>query len=115
VVDHRGNAPLILSLCTFIAGSLPFAVYYAERVLGFIGTEAEYLELGYNHGPWRWEAEGFTLLWPLLLLMVITVVWGVIRAMTSHRIWPLLFALALFISQSGLMFLHLWTLGWLID
>ena len=53
--------PWVLALCVHFGGGFP----------------AGWGELnGNNHGPWRWEVQGFTIAYPLLALAV----WTAIRA-----------------------------------
>lgn len=106
---------LIAGLTSILLGLLPFAIYAVERWSGSLPTEEAWFAQGVNHGPWRWEAEGFTILYPLLLLALITILVTGFRAVSRRR-WRLVVAgLGLLVLQVSMMAVQLSVLFWLVD
>ena len=106
---------LIAGFTSILLGLLPFAIYAAERWLGSLPTREAWFAQGMNHGPWRWEAEGFTILYPLLLLALITILVMGFRAVSRRQLRPILAGLGLLVLQVSMMAVQLSFLFWLID
>lgn len=106
---------LIAGFTSILLGLLPFAIYAAERWLGSLPTREAWFAQGMNHGPWRWEAEGFTILYPLLLLALITILVMGFRAVSRRQLRPIVAGLGLLVLQVSMMAVQLSFLFWLID
>ncbi len=100
---------------TLFFGTLPFAVYLIERATGALPSRADWLAQGMNHGPWRWEAEGFTIAYPILVLVAATLIVGVVPALLRRQ-FPLLWRwLLLGAVQIGAGWAQVRLLFWTID
>ncbi len=100
---------------TLFFGTLPFAVYLIERATGALPSRSDWLARGINHGPWRWEAEGFTIAYPILVLVAATLIVGVVPALLRRQ-FPLLWRwLLLGAVQIGAGWAQVRLLFWTID
>lgn len=109
------RGPTTLGIATIVAAAVPFVIYAVERWLGVVPDEATWMEQGWNHGPWRWTAEGFTILYPLTVLALITVILAVWKVFSSGKLYPILHSAALLAVQVLFVVLQANTLYWLID
>ena len=97
-----------------IFGALPFLISTIEMKLGSLPTAEVWYATGTNHGPWRWELEGFTVFYPLIILLVTTCIAFISRAVKNKK-WSLLIVGLLLASiQISLLFLQLYFLGWTV-
>ncbi len=106
---------LIAGFISILLGLLPFAIFAAETWAGLLPTEKDWIAQGVNHGPWRWEAEGFTVLYPLLLMALVTIlVTGF--SVVWRRQWRLIVVgLGLLVLQISMLVVQSLVLFWLID
>ncbi len=102
-------------IASILLGALPFAIYAVERLAGLLPTEEDWIDRGVNHGPWRWEAEGFTILYPLLALALITIFVSVTHAVRHRKLQVLALGSGLLAIQTAMIALQLFFLFWLID
>lgn len=119
-VNARGRQPLgkqftILGTATVVFGALPYAVFALERWAGLLPGEAAWLEQGWNHGPWRWEAEGFTIFYPLAVLGLVTIFLAARQTLKRRRMPQVAHSTILLAVQFLLAMLQAETLFWLID
>lgn len=104
-----------LAAATVIFAALPFVIVAMERLMGLLSSEAAWQEQGWNHGPWRWEIEGFTILYPLALLGIVTIFHTVRRARREPAWDSVSPGLMLLAVQFLLIIFQARTLFWLID
>lgn len=105
----------IVGLATILLGALPFVVYGVESWIGLLVTEETWLAQGFNHGPWRWEAEGFTVAYPLLLLALVTITISAVHFFRLRQFRVIGAGLGLLILQLLLIVPQFFFLFWLID
>lgn len=106
---------MIAGFTSLLVGSLPFAIYAGEVWSGLLSTKEAWMDQGMNHGPWRWELEGVTVLYPLVLLAVVTILVSSFRAVQWRR-WRFIGAgFGLLALQMSMLALQLNFLFWLID
>jgi hypothetical protein len=108
----RDGSPLVLWGITFAFAALPYLIFAIERWADLLPSERAWLEQGSNHGPWRWEAEGFTIFYPLVFLLPVTFIVAVRRALQKC---PVINVSLLLAAQITLLMLQAYTLYWLID
>jgi hypothetical protein len=113
--DRGAKALRWLFWLTVTVGAVPFALYYWQRYTGALPSPAEWLAQGYNHGPWRWQLEGFTVAYPVLVLGFLTLATGVAVAIRRREIGFLAWALALAALQGALVIGQLAVIGAAID
>ena len=104
-----------VGFATIFFGALPFVIYGVESWTGLLASEEAWLEQGFNHGPWRWEAEGFTIAYPLAILALVTIVITVVRAVGRRQLQLIGAGIGLLVLQISIIALQLFTLFWLID
>lgn len=102
-------------IASILLGALPFAIYAVERLAGLLPTEEGWIEKGVNHGPWRWEPEGFTILYPLFALALVTIVVSATRAVRRQKFQALSLGAGLLAIQISMIALQIYFLFWLID
>src|SRR6516162_6004307 len=73
-MDKIYKFPYLYPLLTLMLGGLPFALYGIEQKLGILPTSEAWYATGSNHGPWRWELEGFTIYYPVIILGIFTLI-----------------------------------------
>ncbi len=106
--------PFLYFLLSILLGGLPFALYFFERISGLLTSEDSWYGTGANHGPWRWGIEGFTIYYPLLILMIVSLTKSL--SGVKERNWRLLAAgFALVAAQLVLLFGQMYFLTWTID
>lgn len=109
------KSPYVFLILTFILGGLPFLISIIEMKLGLLSTAEVWYATGTNHGPWRWELEGFTVFYPLIILLIATLV-NFISIGVKNKKWSLLvWGLLLAFIQIGLLFFQMYFLTWTID
>ncbi len=106
---------LTVGIASILLGVLPFAIYAAERLAGLLPTREAWIEQGFNHGPWRWEAEGFTILYPLLALALATIVVSAAGAARRRKLQVIGLGFGLLALQISMIAVQLFFLFWLID
>lgn len=106
---------LIVGFASMLFGVLPFAIYAAETWAGLLLTREAWMDQGFNHGPWRWEAEGFTILYPLVLLALVTILVSAVGAVRWRQLQVIGAGLGLLALQISMVTLQLFFLFWLID
>ncbi|MEE9140504.1 MAG: hypothetical protein V3U18_06975 [Alphaproteobacteria bacterium] len=105
----------LLVWLTVALGVLPFALYYWQRASGALPSPEAWMAGGENHGPWRWELEGFALFYPMVILGAATI---------GHILWSLVGRRELSLAGKGaalvglqllLLYGQLQAIGWTID
>ena len=96
-------------------GATPFVLYWWARAGGSLRSEAEWLELGSNHGPWRWGWQNITIAYPMILLAALTVVASAWLSVTRRAVAVAWRGLALLAAQAALVAAQLAALGWTVD
>ena len=114
------NLPLpkefrIVGTATILFVVLPYAIYAVETWAGVLPTQQAWFAQGSNHGPWRWQAEGFTIAYPLVLLALATIVISVARAVGRRQLRLIGVGFGFLGLQISMIALQLLTLFWLID
>lgn len=105
----------IVGIATILFAVLPFAVYAVETWAGVLPTQEAWLAQGSNHGPWRWQAEGFTIAYPLALLALVTMLVSAVGAVRRRQLRVIGAGLGLIVFQISMIALQWFTLFWLID
>lgn len=107
--------PSIYFLLTVILGGLPFLFYFLERKSGSLPTSEIWYASGVNHGPWRASPEAYSIYYPLVILLVATLIVFISRGVKEKK--PSLFAIGAFLllAQIILLFLQMYFLTWTID
>ncbi len=109
-----GRLRYFVSLTLFFA-ALPFGVYLIERITGALPARSDWLARGIGHGPWRWEAEGFTIAYPIVVLVAATLIAGVVPALLRREFALLWRWLLLGAVQIGAGWAQVRLLFWTID
>ncbi len=105
----------LLLFLTVVFSLLPFALYRYERVMGIIPTEEEWFSAGGNHGPWWGELAGMTVGYPMLILAMITAIWGLFYAFKNRSLWSFFEVYSVVVFQLIIGFGQVASLIWLID
>ncbi len=113
--DRGTKALAWLFWLTVAVGAVPFLLFYWQRYTGVLPSQAEWLAEGYNHGPWRWQWEGFTVAYPVLVLGVLTLALGAAVAIRRRDFGFFARALALAALQGGVIVGQLAVIGGAID
>ena len=100
---------------TVILGLLPFALYALARITGSLPTQEQWYSSGTNHGPWRWELQGFAIGYPMVLLAIATGILVLVYSLKKRNAWPILWGLGLMVIQLGVGYGQLVQLIWVID
>lgn len=107
--------PNVYFLLTIILGGLPFLIYFVERKFNILTTSEIWYSSGTNHGPWRWGVEGFTISYPIIILLIVTLITFFSKGIKNKR-WILILAgLSLVIAQIIILFIQIYFLSWTID
>ena len=104
-----------LAILSIFLGLLPFAIFAVEQSAGLIPAEAAWNALQMNHGPWRWEIEGFSILYPMLLLMPVTMLISIGQTLAHRSLRALGVGAILIGLQLSITWTQLSHLYWLID
>ncbi len=104
-----------LSLWTVLLGVLPFVIYAVERALGKLPSATDWYKGGTNHGPWRWELEGFTILYPVMILAVITAIKSIAEGQERKKWQPVLIGGGLIVLQAVILYAQLVVLNWTVN
>jgi hypothetical protein len=107
--------PNVYVLLTVIAGGLPFAIYFCERTSGSLPTPSEWYATGVNHGPWRTAPEAFGLYYPIIILLVATLIAFSSRGKQEHKSALIVSGVLLGVIQIAILALQMYTLAWTID
>lgn len=102
-------------ILTVILGALPFAIYGIERTVHKLPSAKDWYATGTNHGPWRWEPEGFTVFYPIMILLVVTAVASISEAQKNKDRQRLLQGLGLVALQVAILCAQLLFLNWTVD
>jgi len=103
------------ALLTIVLGVLPFIIYGIERKYGLLPTSEEWYAAGTNHGPWRWGLESFLIYYPILILLIATVLTFLFRGIKGKS-WNLIaIGTLLVLVQIGILFAQMYFLTWTID
>jgi hypothetical protein len=109
-----GRLGYFVSLTLFF-GVLPFAVYLIERATGALPGPSDWQARSIDHGPWRWEPEGFTIAYPMLVLVAATLIVGVLPALLRREFAVLWRWLLLGAVQIGAGAAQAHVLAWTLD
>jgi hypothetical protein len=107
--------PKVFALMSVVLGGLPFLIYLVERNLGSLPTSESWYATGANHGPWRNGAEGLTIYYPLIVLLVVTVVAFASRGVKDKQRSLIAFGLFLVIIQLAILVAQMYLLTWTVD
>lgn len=105
----------VLGILTLIFAVMPYVIFVVERWVGQLPGEMAWLDLGWNHGPWRWQVEGFTLFYPLIILALVTILLTVWQGLRKRELRPVAHRAVILTAQILLVMLQGTTLFWLID
>jgi hypothetical protein len=106
--------PNIYVWATVGLGALPFLIYVCERKFGSLPSAEVWYATGTNHGPWRWNAEGFAVLYPLIILLCVTFGTFASRSVRNKK-WSLAaLGIILVLCQLGMLYAQLIFLGWTV-
>jgi hypothetical protein len=105
----------IFLLLTVLFGGLPFVVYVWQRYSGSLPGPEEWLARGINHGPWRWQAEGFAVAYPMVILAAVTLAVFAVLAARRRSFSALWQGLVLIGVQAAVLYGQVATLHWTID
>ena len=101
-MNLRWNGVFILLLSvTLILFAVPFILFGVERAIGVLIGHQAWIAQGLEHGPWRGKWEGFSLLLPVMIWAVITVVTALYYAATDKRWRPVFGGLGLIGLQAA--------------
>ena len=101
-----------LSLIAWIS---PFVVYFVARLFGNLPSEEGWLDQGFNHGPWRWEWPMFLIGYPLVVLVIATIIATGISLIRLRRARPLAIGELLLIVQFAALASQVYILWLTID
>jgi len=107
--------PTIYAFLTTIFGGLPFFLYFLERKVGSLPTSEVWYATGINHGPWRMRPEAFTIYYPVVILLIVTLIIFTTRGIKEKKPSLIGFGIILAIIQIGILFLQMYLLTWTID
>lgn len=108
------RSTFVLLVSTVVLCGLPFVLYFIEKIIGVLPDAETWYYTGANHGPWRSRIEGFTVYYPVIILLLITFFFGIKQAVKKS--WKnFLFDLSLIIVQLFSIFLQMYFLTWAID
>jgi hypothetical protein len=93
---------------------LPFPFYLLASYQGSLPDPVKWYQ-STNHGPWRWELPGFTIVIPLVLLFLVAIITGGIRFAMKRNTVDLIRLTALLISIIIFIKIQTHYLFWLID
>lgn len=105
----------IFFVLTVLSGGLPFVLYGWQRVFGDLPTAGDWLAQGTNHGPWRWQPEGFAIGYPVVLLAVITLTVFAVLALKRRSLSTVWQGLGLIALQAAALYGQVAALYWTID
>lgn len=94
--------------------ALPFVIYAIERKIGVLPSAEAWYATKTNHGPWRWGLEGFTVFYPVLILLVVTVIKIIAPAVREKNRKLMMSGLGLIVLQLIGLFLQLSFLSWTV-
>ncbi len=95
-----------LAYATALLGGLPLVAFGISWALGTPPSRIIWIDPGRNHGPWRWALEGWLLGYPLMALMLVTLVTGVVLALVRKQLTSIGHALILIVLQLALLLGH---------
>ena len=111
--SKRWRIYVALAGATFLLGLVPFVVYFIETTLEILPSPEQWFAVA-NRGPWAFELIGWFIGYPLIILMIATVVFGFFSAIV-RKVRFLSLSVTLFVSQLVLLALQGVYLLWLIE
>jgi hypothetical protein len=113
--DYFARFPNALGLLTVSFGGLPFVLYFLERTVGSLPTSEVWYAAGTNHGPWRHSPEALTIYYPVLVLLIATLIMSLTRGTKDKKISIFGLGGLLLVGQIALLVAQMLLLTWLID
>ncbi|OHA58448.1 MAG: hypothetical protein A2571_01560 [Candidatus Vogelbacteria bacterium RIFOXYD1_FULL_44_32] len=111
----KNKAVKNLYLITGLFSIVPFFIYYWEAMRGRL-PDPDVWFMDSNHGPWRYELQGFLVLNPILLLLLITGILFLKNVFKLKENKDAAFYLgSLIVIQILVLLLQLFVMGWTID
>jgi len=107
--------PNIYIILTAVLGGLPFLIYVLERKCGSLPSADAWYATGANHGPWRMEIEGFLIYYPVIVLLLATLIAFISRGTKEKKISLTIGGIALALVQISILVVQMYFLTWTID